>query len=104
VCWTQKLTTGELSCAIFPYLEVVCFLFIQKWNEYGFCWGIGFMCLRGLRCAENTKVNHGRTELCNISRFGILLPVHSEVEWVQILLENCVCEVERCPVCAEHKY
>jgi hypothetical protein len=34
----------------------------------------------------NTKINHRRTELCNISIFGsILLPVCSEVEWVQIV-------------------
>jgi hypothetical protein len=30
VCWTQKLTTGELSCAIFPYIEVCCFLEAEK--------------------------------------------------------------------------
>jgi hypothetical protein len=39
----------------------------------------------------NTKINHRRTELCNISIFGsILLPVRSEVEWVRILLWNHV--------------
>jgi hypothetical protein len=32
VCSTQKLTTGELSCAIFLDLAVFCFL-IQKWNH-----------------------------------------------------------------------
>jgi hypothetical protein len=41
--------------------------------------------------AEGTKINHQRTELCNISIFGcILLPVHSEVEWVLIFLWNHV--------------
>jgi hypothetical protein len=81
VCWTQKLTTGELSYAIFPDLGIFCFLFIQKWNECRFFGGIRFVCSKGVLCVLNTKINHGRTELCNISRFGnILLPVHSEVE------------------------
>jgi hypothetical protein len=70
---------GELSGAIFPYLEVFCFLFIQKWNEYRFCGGIGFICFQGVHCTENTEINLG-TELCNISISGsILLLVHSEV-------------------------
>jgi hypothetical protein len=81
VCRTQKLTTGKLSCAIFPYLEVFCFLFIHKWNEYRFFGRIVFMCLKRVLCAENPKINHRRTELCNIPIFGgILLPVQSEVE------------------------
>jgi hypothetical protein len=70
VCRTPILTMGELSCAIFPDLAVFCFLFIQKWNECRFFGGIGFVCSKGVLCVLNTKINNGRTELCNISRFG----------------------------------
>jgi hypothetical protein len=70
VCGTQKITTGELSCAIFPDLGVFCFLFIQKWNECRFFGGIKFPCSKGVLCVWNTKINDGRTELCNISISG----------------------------------
>jgi hypothetical protein len=87
VCNTQKLTTGKLSYAIFPDLVVFCFLFIQKWNECRFLGGLGFVCSKGVLCVWNTKINPGRTELCNISIFGsILLLVHSWVEWARIFL------------------
>jgi hypothetical protein len=60
------------------------------------------VCSNGVLCVLNTKINHGRTRLCNISIFGsILLPVHSEVEWMWFWGENCVCVLEMCPLCAE---
>jgi hypothetical protein len=92
---TQKLITGEGSCAIFLQSGVFCVLFVQKWNGYGFSCGIMFMGLKRVLWEANTKINHRqnhrRTELCNISMFEcILLPVHSEVEWVWIFLWNHV--------------
>jgi hypothetical protein len=42
---------------------------------------IVFVCLKRVLWAENTKINHGQTNLCNISIFeSILLCVPSEVE------------------------
>jgi hypothetical protein len=71
----------ELSCAIFPYLGVFCFLFIQKCNECRLFRGIGFVSSIGVLWVLNTEINHRRTELWNIFIFGrSLLPVHSEVE------------------------
>jgi hypothetical protein len=76
-----KLTIGKQSCAIFPYLRAFCFLFLQKWNEYQFFPGIVFVCLKRVLWTKKTKINHRRTELCDISIFGsLLLCVPSEVE------------------------
>jgi hypothetical protein len=101
---TQKLTPGEPSCAIFLYLGVFCFLFIQKWNGYEYFYGIMFVGLKLVLSEANTKINHRRTELCDISIFGcILLPVHSEVQWVWIFLWNHVCGHEANTLDHEHK-
>jgi hypothetical protein len=63
--WCGASISGLMSKYCFPALS----------------WGIGLVCSKGVRCVLNTEINHGRTELCNVSRFGsILLPVHSEVE------------------------
>jgi hypothetical protein len=40
----------------------ICFLFIQKWNECRFFGGTGFVCLKGVLCVLNTKIDHGQTE------------------------------------------
>jgi hypothetical protein len=58
---TQKLTTGELSYAIFQDLGIFCFLFIQKWNECKFFGGTLFLSLKDVLSVRNTKTNHGRT-------------------------------------------
>jgi hypothetical protein len=50
-----------------------------------------FMGINRALWETNIKINHRWTELFNISIFGsILFPVHSEVEWVPIFLENHV--------------
>jgi hypothetical protein len=67
--------------------EVFCFLLVQKWNGYQISQGIMFIGIKQVLWETNTKINHRRTEVCNISIFGcILFPVHSEVKWLWIFL------------------
>jgi hypothetical protein len=79
-----KINHGQTELCntrVFPYFAVFCLSFIQKWNECIFFQVIGFVCLKGGLYVPNTKINHGRTELYNISIFGsILLVVCLEVE------------------------
>jgi hypothetical protein len=57
-----------------------------------FC-GIMFVGLKRVLWPANIKINHQRTELCNISIFGsIFLPVRTEVEWgmgMDFFVESC---------------
>jgi hypothetical protein len=67
-----------------------------------FC-GIMFVGLKRVLWPANIKINHQRTELCNISIFGsIFLPVRTEVEWVWISLWNHVPWSEASPLGGEH--